>query len=94
VIKNDYIQAKDGQSQKAEEAKSLNQVLHSALSGEHKRRTDYDSPRVVQGTPSRNRFDTLEEMELLGQGKYGAGNVPLISSGLDSAPDEDEKPER
>jgi hypothetical protein len=32
----------------------------------------------------RERFDTLEEMEILGQGEYGKGlNVPIIAKGLD-----------
>lgn len=32
----------------------------------------------------RERFDTLEEMEIMGQGEYGRGlNVPVISKGLD-----------
>ena len=30
-------------------------------------------------TKQRSRFDTNEEMEMLGQGQYGEGNAPMLS---------------
>lgn len=49
--------------------------------------SDASEPKVVSLSDTikkRERFDTLEEMEILGQGEYGKGlNVPIISKGLD-----------
>lgn len=70
-------------------------MLHSALSGENQAgipsNRDNNAqdfcPKVVSHAETmarRGRFDTLEEMELLGQGRYGSGNVPIIAKGLDA----------
>ena len=53
--------------------------MFAALSGSGAR--DSEDIRVVPNMClQRSRLDTLDEMELLGQGKYGEGNQPLISS--------------
>lgn len=85
------VKVLDQQLQKA----SFQNVLQSALSGENQAShpdirdsfaQDY-CPKVVSHAETvarRGRFDTLEEMELLGQGRYGSGNVPIIAKGLDA----------
>jgi hypothetical protein len=51
-------------------------AFFSALSPE----SDADKYDIIdEKKSSRDRFDTNEHMELLGEGKFGQGNTPVIS---------------
>lgn len=90
-IMNDYIPAKNPKPQNqilsqstqnfSRPSNQFQNVLFSALSGEKDDASQCQNIRVVKEQNLRDRLNTLEEMELIGEGQYGIGNQPLISKG-------------